>query len=129
MSMAEPSSSAGAAAGWALLSKLSPAAAGVIGAAIVAAVEPPATRRLLFIQVAVGGTMSLVCGPGVVAMLDHYTTSVDLAAMSAHDAIAWAAPVYLIIGAVSWGVAGALARLRAIIRDRAADKIANQVGG
>jgi hypothetical protein len=126
---AEPvSGAAGAALGWKLLGLGTLVGAGVLGAVIMAIFEPPKDKKTMFGQAAVAGIGSLVFGPTAVRVLDYYAAFIDLANATPLEALETAAPVYLLIGAVSWGAFGALAKLREIIRARAAERIAGMAG-
>ena len=115
----------GAAIGGAKL--LSLIGVGAAGAAVMAAVDPPGSRRALFAQAAVAGTMALIFTPGAVRAL----VSVGWVAPFGGDVERWAEvalPCGFLVGALSWGVVGALVKLRALLRDRAADALARRVG-
>jgi hypothetical protein len=121
--MTEPTSSA-AAAGLGLLAKFAP---GVGGALIMAAFDPPPDRRTLFLQASTAGVGSLLFGGPAVKILDYFADFVDLAKLSEMDRLEWAVPVYFLVGALSWGAFGALARFRQIIRERGGDVVADKV--
>jgi hypothetical protein len=101
---------------------------GVLGGAIMAAFDPPKTRKLLFAQGAAAGIGSLFFGPLATRALDHYADWVTLADATPLEALETAMPVYLLIGTLSWGVFAALAKLREIIRERGAATLAEKLG-
>lgn len=126
--MAEPvSGAAGAAIGWKILGIGGLVASGVLGAVIMAVFEPPKDKKTMFGQAAVAGVGGLFFGPVAVRALDYYTDFINLATATPIEALETAAPVYLLLGAMSWGVFGALAKLREIIRERGAAKVVEQV--
>lgn len=98
-------------------------AVGVAGACLIAAVDPPKTRRELFMRGLVAGVCSLGFGPLAVHAVAHYIEWLDV------NAIDHVAPVYLLVGALSWGLVGALAMLNKIIRNRGAKAVADKVFG
>lgn len=109
--------------------------AGAAGALIVAAVDPAEAlpdprkrRRLIALQVVVAGVVSTTCTRIVVRWLDASFGFIDL---SGGDLDQWAEvalPVALLLGAMSWGVLGALVKLRALVRDHGAEAIASRFG-
>lgn len=101
---------------------------GVLGGMIMASFDPPKTRKLLFLQGAAAGIGSLFFGPIVLRALDHYTDWINLATASPIEMLEIAAPVYLLIGTLSWGVFAALAKLRELIRERGAAALADKIG-
>ena len=125
MKMSEPVSHGAASVWlWKLLGLSGLVGAGVLGAVFMAAFDPPKTRKMQFAQAAVAGTSSLIFGPVFVKILDHYSDWINLATATAIESFEAAAPVYLITGALSWGAFGAMAKLRQIIHERAAEKVA-----
>lgn len=115
----------GAAIGGAKL--LSLLGVGAAGAIVMAAVEPPQTRRALFVQACVAGFVALLFTPGAVRAL----VAAGWVAPFGGDVERWAEvalPCGFLLGALSWGLVGALVKLRAILRDRAADALARRVG-
>jgi len=120
--MADPASSAAAG----VLLKVGVAfGAGVAGAAIMAAVDPPATRTEMFAQAACAGVGSMVFGGLAVRLADFYLDAINLAGAPAADYLEVAVPIYFLVGALSWGAFGALAKFRQIVRDKAAAKAAS----
>ncbi len=128
--MAEPTSStaAGAALGWKLLGLSALLGSGILGAVMMAVFDPPKTKKLLFGQAAVAGIGSLFFGPVATKLADHYFDFINLANATGIEAFEVAAPVYLLVGAMSWGAFGALAKFREIIRTRGAENLANKTG-
>ncbi len=128
--MAEPVSSA--ASGGAMWKAVGFSSAligtGILGAVLIAAFDPPKTKKGLFAQSAIGGIMSLVFGPLAVRAADHYFDFINLANASALDGLQQAAPVYFLVGALGWGACGALVKLRELIRDKGATIIAGKGG-
>ena len=95
--------------------------AGVLGASIMAAMDPPTTKRELFKQAAVAGVGSMVFGPVALTVVSHYAPFLA-------NSLETAVPVYFLVGALAWGVFGAIAKLRVLIRDRAANALAVKFG-
>jgi hypothetical protein len=132
MSMSEPTT--GAAAGIAaykagLFTKLAVAlGAGLIGGLVMAAFDPPKDRKELAKQGAAAGAGGIFFGPIAARWVDHLLPWVDLKSAGAVEYWEFAGPVFFLCGALSWGVFGALARARQIIKDKAADKIAKATG-
>jgi hypothetical protein len=102
--------------------------AGVLGAVFMSFFDPPKDRKTQFLQGFVAGTSSLICSPIVVKLLDHYSDWLDLKNATPFEAFEAAAPVYLVVGALSWGGFAAMAKLRQIIHERGADKVAGKIG-
>lgn len=131
--MTEPASSAaGAAAAWklGLFGKLAALLlSGVVGAAIIAAVDPPKTRLMLFAQAATAGIVSIIFTPIAVRVLDHYVAWFNAQTASGVEMLEVVLPVGFLIGALSWGFVAAAAKLREIIRERGAAALANHVIG
>lgn len=128
----EPASTAVAgAAAWklGLVHKLAAlVSVGVIGAMMIAAFEPPKTKRTLFAQALAAGVMALLFTPAVVRYAE---ASLGWAAGASNSVERWAEvalPVAFLVGATSWGLVGALSKLRTILREKAAKAIANRVG-
>lgn len=103
---------------------------GLLGAAFIAAVDPPKTRKQLFLQAAVAIMLSLVVGPIAVSAFDYYLDFVDLSKVPIQLYMEVAAPIYALIGAMSWGVVGFLAKLRDLVNTDGArilkDKVENK---
>lgn len=129
LAMTEPtSSSAAGVMAWKLLGLSALISAGVLGAVFMAAFDPPKDRKTLFVQGAVAGTTSLIFGPLLVRWFDSWVDFIDLAKATHLEALEVAAPIYLLTGALSWGVFAAIAKLRQIIRDRGAEAAAGKIG-
>lgn len=105
------------------------AGAGVLGALVMAMVDPPRTRRELFVQATVAAIGSMIFGPVAVKALSKEFDWYSLANLAGVDYIQMVMPVYFLTGAMSWGVFGALAKLRAIVRTRGAEAVADKVLG
>lgn len=103
--------------------------AGVLGACVIAAVDPPSTRREMFTRALAAGVGSLFFGPAIVRLLDHWAVWVDLNTASSMEVVEYAAPVYLVIGCLSWGVFGALATLSKILKARGGNALADKIPG
>lgn len=95
--------------------------AGVLGAAIMACMDPPATRKELFKQALVAGVGSMVFGPVALTVLGHF---VPWLAASLETAV----PIYFLVGALSWGAFGALVKLRKLVDEKAAASLAKKLG-
>jgi len=96
------------------------AGAGLLGAAAMAAFDPPKSRRELFLQAATAGTGSLVFGKLAVIAATKYVTFAPADELTI--------PVFFLVGAMSWGVFGALAKLRKLVAEKGAGKVAEKVG-
>lgn len=101
---------------------------GVVGALLIASFDPPKTKKGLFAQAAVAGIVSLVFGPLAVRTADHYFDFITITGAEALDALQQAAPIYFIVGAMSWGLCGAAVKLRQWIHDKGATIITNRTG-
>lgn len=88
---------------------------GLAGAAIIASVDPPKTKKMLFLQAAVAITISLLFGPIVLSALDYYFEFISLSKASLESYLEIAAPVHALIGALSWGGVGFLVKLRELL--------------
>lgn len=109
------------AAGGALLLKVGAALGlGVLGAAVMAAFDPPQSRKELFLQAVAAGVGSTVFGPLAVILATKY--------LSFASAEELTIPVLFLTGALSWGFFGALAKLRKMIAQRGAKIVAGKVG-
>lgn len=97
--------------------------AGVLGALAIAAVNPPATRREMFLHALAAGIGSLTFGPLVVRALAHYVTVLN------PPTIEVAVPIYFVVGALSWGVFSMIAQVRAFIAQRGAAIIIKKTTG
>lgn len=93
---------------------------GLLGAAFIAAVDPPKTRKQLFLQAAVAITLSLILGPIAVSAFDYYLDFVNLGQVTFEMYMEVAAPIYAIIGAFSWGLIGFVAKLRDLLASEGA---------
>lgn len=128
--MSEPASTGLAGAlGWKALGLGALIGAGVLGAVVAAVFDPPKDRKTMFKQFAVAGISSLFFGPLALRFIDQWIEWVDFKTMSPVDLLEWSAPVYLLIGALSWGLFGAVVRMRQIIRERGADEVWRRGGG
>lgn len=103
--------------------------AGLLGAIVMAAVDPPTTRRELFAQAASAGIGSMIFGPFAVRILSSTAPWYSLQGLVGLDYMEMVVPVYFVVGALSWGAFGALAKFRAIVRQRAGQAAANRVLG
>lgn len=101
--------------------------AGVLGGAIMASIDPPASRKELFKQASAAGVGSLVFGPLAVRFLNHYFPFLD-GATSIFDVLEIAVPMYFLVGALSWGFFGAVAKARKLIADKATSTLAKKFG-
>lgn len=109
--------------------------AGAVGAVLIAAFDPAeavpdpkARRKLILVQVVTAALVAGMVGPVVVSWLGKPTGFLPV---SAGDALGWielAMPVGLLLGGLSWGLIGALVKLRKLIADRAAQVVADRVG-
>jgi MFS family permease len=97
--------------------------AGMAGAAIMAVLDPPKTRKELFMQGMCAGVGSFVFGPAALSWVGGFVGQ-QLVDTGFTD---WALPIYFVVGALSWGFFGMLVKLRVLISERGADKIADRV--
>lgn len=117
-------------AGASILTKLGIASVvGVLGALIMAAVDPPQTRREMFLQAVTAGVGSMLFGGPALRVLDYYVDAIDLTHATIGQYIESGVPVYFLIGAFSWGAFGALAKFRKIVREDAAAAIWKRISG
>lgn len=128
MTVPEPTASSAVGAG--LLAKYGAAlGAGLLGALVIAAFDPPKTRKEVFGRAACAGVGSMVFGPfavrGLSSLLDWFAP----ASLSGLEHIEMVIPVYFVLGAVSWGMFGALASLNRIIKVRGGRAAADRVLG
>ena len=96
--MDEPTTSV---AGGLLAKGLASIGFGAIGALIMAAFDPPKTRRALFWQALASAAGSLVFGHAALRVLDHFTPWVDIMSLPQDQWIEWAAPVYFVVDALA----------------------------
>lgn len=118
--MTEPATSLGAAGS--LLSKFGvPLGFGVLGAAVMAAVDLPRSRGELFRQAFVAGTSTLVFGrPAYALVAPHVPSAVP------EDELRIA--VYFLVGSLSWGAAAVLVRARALVKSQGIKYINKKIG-
>lgn len=102
--------------------------AGLVGAACIAAFDPPENRRQLFAQAAVAGVGSVFFGPAIALVVQHFITWVDWAHLPAATAVEYNMPIYFVVGSMAWGVFGAMSKLRKLIAARGAEALAKRVG-
>lgn len=86
--------------------------AGVVGAALMIAIRPNLTRKQLILHAAVAGAMARFTTAIVVQFLDGSFDAIDLKAWSADDVRDFYVMVGFVIGALSWGVVGAVYYVR-----------------
>lgn len=89
---------------------------GAIGSLIMSVAEPPKTKQMLFFQAFFAGFFSMLFGNDVVRIFDYYMPFVDLTKVSTQEYFEWAAGLYFITGALSWGVIGFLLNLKEFIQ-------------
>lgn len=137
--MTEPASSAvGAVAAWklGLIHKvLALFGIGALGAWLIAIADPTpegATRqertRIFFLQGLVAGVMALLF---TVPAMRFLGATFEWAKPVPGDPESWlstALPIGFLIGAMSWGLAGALVKLRQLLKERGAKAIGDHVG-
>lgn len=100
------------------------AGAGLLGAAAMAAFDPPKTKKQLFIQAAIALGCSFMFGPIAVKALDFYFDFINLASITNWvDFMETVATIYGLVGALSWGFVGLVASLRQLIHRRGAKTI------
>ncbi len=94
---------------------------GALGALVMAAVDPPKDRKALFLHAFVAGAGAAVFGPAVVSLATGWYPAL------AGD-LTLTIPALFLVGALSWGAFGALARFRTLLSERGAAAFANRVG-
>jgi hypothetical protein len=100
------------------------AGAGLLGAAAMAAFDPPTTKKQLFVQAAIALGCSFMFGPTAVKAADFYFDFINLAGVSNWiEFMETAAPIYALVGALSWGFVGLVASLRKLIRNKGANSL------
>lgn len=109
--------------------------AGAVGAILIAAVDPAEAipdpkkrRKLIASQVAAAGVVCGMCGPLVVRWLGRADGWFPVPAGDIGGWVELAMPVGLILGGMSWGLIGAMVKLRQLIAARGAGAIADRVG-
>ncbi|MBA2413208.1 MAG: hypothetical protein H0V63_10345 [Burkholderiaceae bacterium] len=109
-------------AGLALIAKYGvPFGAAMLGAAIIAALDPPKTRKELFMQAMVAGIGSTVFGAAALRVAVYFLAGYGL------DLESLTIPVYFLTGALSWGFFGAIVKLRSLLREKAAQKVIDRL--
>lgn len=104
------------------------AGAGLLGAAAMAAFDPPKTKKLLFIQAAIALGCSFMFGPIAVKAADFYFDFINLAGITNWiDFMETVAPIYGLVGALSWGFVGLLASVRKLIQEKGGITLFNYV--
>lgn len=98
-----------------LLKLLSMFTLGAIGSLIMSSVEPPKTKKMLFFQAFFAGFFSILFGSDLVKIVDYYLPFVNLATATTQEYFEWAAGLYFITGAISWGCVGFLLNLKEFI--------------
>lgn len=96
-------------AGAGIIAKAVGLVAAVIGAGLMAATRPPATRKQLAVYAGVALGSSLLFGNQVAFAIDPYVDWVDLRRDGAWEALDYYVAVHGLVGAVSWGVWGYVA--------------------
>jgi hypothetical protein len=86
--------------------------ASLLGAALMTIFRPPKSRRQVFLQGIVALGVSLLFGGSAVQALDYYFSWIDLRTAPIEEVFQFTGAVYGLIGAVSWGVFGALSQIR-----------------
>jgi hypothetical protein len=100
------------------------AGAGLLGAAAIAAFDPPKTKKQLFTQAAIALGCSFMFGPLAVRAADYYFNFINLATITNWiEFMEIVAPIYGLVGALSWGFVGLLAALRNLIKEKGASKV------
>ncbi len=94
---------------------------GALGALVMAAVDPPKDRKALFLHAFVAGVGAAVFGPVAVSVVTGWYPAL------AGD-LTLTIPVLFLVGALSWGAFGALARFRKILAERGASAAAGRLG-
>ena len=97
--------SAGAAKLWATLS-------GIAGSALMIAIRPNLTRKQLILHAVVAGAMARFTTALVVRFLDGSFGAIDLKSWPTEDVRDFYVMVGFVIGALSWGIVGAVYYVR-----------------
>lgn len=109
--------------------------AGAVGAILIAAVDPaealpdPVKRRKLIVtQVIAAGVVCGMCGPLAVRWLGQSGGWFPVEPGDIGGWVELAMPVGLVLGGLSWGLIGAMVKLRQLIAARGAAAIADKAG-
>lgn len=109
--------------------------AGAVGAILIAAVDPAEAipdpkkrRKLILTQVVTAAVVCGMCGPLAVRWLGRADGWFPVTPGDVGSWVELAMPVGLILGGLSWGLIGALVKLRQVIAARGAAAIADRVG-
>lgn len=120
---------------WPIAKVLGVPAAGLVGAMLVAAFDPAEAvpdprqrRKLLAVQYVSALVTCFLFTKPLVRWLDFKCEWFDLQGASIEGWLEIGLPIAFILGALSIGFVGALAKLRVILRDRAADAVAKRFG-
>lgn len=87
------------------------------------------TRKEVFWRGATAGIGSLTFGKPAVLWVDSLFDWYNLAGLSGVEQFELVAPVYLLLGALSWGLFGALAQFAEIVRSRGGKAVADKFLG
>lgn len=96
------------------------AAIGAVGGLIISLFDKAESRTERALQAGSAGVASAVFGKAATAVAAAHITSVPK-----EDLLI---PVCFLVGALSWGVFGALAKLRQAIRDKGASAVTDRIG-
>lgn len=120
---------------WPIAKVLGVPAAGLVGALLVAAFDPAEViadpkqrRKLITVQYVSASVVCFLFTNPLVRWLDFKCDWFDLAGASIEQWLEIGLPTAFVLGALSIGFIGALAKLRVILRDRAADAVAKRLG-
>ena len=109
--------------------------AGAVGAILIAAVDPAEAipdpkkrRKLILTQVVTAAVVCGMCGPLAVRWLGRAGGWFPVTPGDVGSWVELAMPVGLVLGGLSWGLIGALVKLRQLIAARGAAAIADRVG-
>lgn len=84
----------------------------VAGAAMMAAFNPPKTRKELFLQASVALGASFLFGDTAVRFADWFFNFIDLTTAPYWDFLQFYVTVHGLLGALSWGLFGGIAAYR-----------------
>lgn len=84
----------------------------VAGASLMAAFNPPRTRKEMFLQATVALGASFLFGDTAVRMADWFFDFIDLNTAAYWDYLQFYITVHGLLGALSWGIFGGLAAFR-----------------
>ncbi len=97
---------------------------GVAGSLIIAACEPPKTKKQLFLQALAAGFGTMIFGQMAVNFFDYYAlTFIEINKLPQEDRYTYEIPIYFLVGALSWGAFSFIAKTKQWLSEKATEKI------